>query len=246
MRKRFLCILLATVLLLSLVAAVPMPVRAQSNLKTSEPLIKFLQNYEGWAPYQMWDVSQYSVGYGTRVNVCSKGYSGCPGYPNCPDKNCEFGKWVEGNPITEEEATRKMQAFLTGFENHINSFANKYGITLTQNEFDALISLTYNCGGGWTTDKEGILRDAIVNRATGDQLVYAFGLYSKSEGKPVSLGHVRRRMMEADIYLNGNYSKEITNSSVWPEDLRYVYLDGNRFATSYMPDPSVTALATEE
>lgn len=230
MRKRFLCMMLAMIMLLGIVASAPMPVNAYTNLKTSDALVKLLQTFEGRVDYQVWDVSQWSVGYGTRVNVCSKGYSGCPGYPNCPDPNCEYGKWVYPNKISDEDATRKMREFLTMFENHINNFARQYGITLSQNEFDALISLTYNCGGGWTTDREGILRNAIVNRATGDQLVYAFGLYSKSEGKLVSLGHVRRRMIEADVYLNGNYD---LNTARWPEKLRYVYLDGNGGTTRY-------------
>lgn len=224
MRKRFLCILLATVLLLSLVAAVPMPVRAQSNLKTSDALVELLKKFEGFTKVCVKDGVQRSVGYGTRCDVCN---DRDPNYPNNP---CTA--YTEATPITEAHATLLMKNFLVYFENKLNAFADKHGITFTQNEFDALISFTYNCGEGWMLegyDPEGNFRNAIINRATGDKLVYAFGLWSKS-GNTVSVGHVRRRMIEADVYLNGKYA---SSNAVWPENLRYVYLDGNGGTTRY-------------
>ena len=224
MKKRFLCLLLATVMLLSLVAAAPLPVRAQSNLKTSDALVELLTKFEGFTGVCVLDGSQRSVGYGTRCDKCD---DSAPGYPNNP---CTA--YTSATPITEAHARQLMKNFLTYFEGKLNAFADKHNITFTQNEFDALISFTYNCGEGWmleSYDPEGNFRNAIISRATGDQLVYAFGLWSKS-GNTVSLGHVRRRMIEADVYLNGRYA---SSNAVWPENLRYVYLDGNGGTTRY-------------
>ena len=224
MRKRFLCILLAVIMVLGIVASAPMPVNAYTNLKTSDALVTLLTNFEGFTEVCVKDGTQRSVGFGTRCDVCN---SSDPNYPNTPCK-----AYTKATPISREHATQLMKNYLTMFENEVNTFGRKYNLSFTQNEFDALISFTYNCGGGWMSeyyDSEGTFRKAIVNRSVGDALVYAFGLWSKS-GNTVSIGHVRRRMIEADVYLNGNYNSNIAR---WPENLRYVFLDGNGGTTRY-------------
>ncbi len=231
MKRKLLCFLLSAALLMSLAGTAVPQAKAQNDLRTSDDLVNLLKQFEGFAKYQVWDNSQWSVGYGTRVNVCALGYGKCPGYPNCTDENCEFGRWVEGNPISEEDATRKMREFLTAFEGEINRFAKKHGLTFSQQQFDALVSFTYNCGGGWmleSYDPEGNFRNAVISGDMGDLIVYTFGLWSKS-GKTVSLGHIRRRMIEAQIYVDGVYS----SYDEWPENYRYVFLDGNGGETRY-------------
>ena len=218
MRKRLLCILLAAFMLMSTVASGTMQVYAQSDLRTSDDLIDMLKAFEGFSGACVKDNSQRSVGYGTRCDVCDPS---APGYPNNP---CTA--YTTDNPISYEHATELMRDFLAYFENKVNWFADKHGLTFTQNQFDALVSFTYNCGEGWMLeayDPEGNFRSAIVNRDQGDFLIYAFGLWSKSSNN-ISLGHIRRRMVEADVYLNGNYAEDVFQ---WPDDLRYVLLDGN-------------------
>ena len=224
MRKRLLCILLAAMVLVSTVASGSFHANAQSNLRTSDKLIDLLKLFEGFTGACIKDGVQRSVGYGTRCDVCN------PNDPNYPNTPCSA--YTTENPISYEHATELMRNFLVYFENKVNSFADKHGLTFTQNQFDALISFTYNCGEGWMLeayDPEGNFRKAIVSGDKGDFLLYAFGLWSKS-GNTVSLGHVRRRLIEADVYLNGNYAAD---TSKWPENLRYVYLDGNGGTTRH-------------
>ena len=224
MRKRLLCILLAVMLLISTVPSGSLQANAKSNLQTSDKLVEVLKLFEGFTGACIRDGVQRSVGYGTRCDVCD------PSDPNYPNTPCSA--YTTENPISNEHATQLMRNFLVYFENKVNSFADKHGLTFNQNQFDALISFTYNCGEGWMLeahDPEGNFRKAIVSGDKGDFLLYAFGLWSKS-GNTVSLGHVRRRLIEADIYLNGNYAED---TSVWPADLRYVYLDGNGGTTRH-------------
>ncbi len=224
MRKRLICLLLAAVMLLGIIPAVSLPVKAESALKTSDALIDILIAFEGFSKTCYVDSSQRSVGYGTRCDVCD------PNMEGYLDPNRVCTAYNDETPITVEHAMELKRNYLNYFENKVNWFADKYGLTFTQQQFDALISFTYNCGEGWmleSYDPEGNFRRAITSGDTGDFLVYAFGLWSKS-GKTVSLGHVRRRMIEAQIYLYGIY-----DSSKWPDNLRYAYLDGNGGETRY-------------
>ncbi|MBQ2786031.1 MAG: bacterial Ig-like domain-containing protein [Oscillospiraceae bacterium] len=224
MRKRLICLLLVAVMLLGIVPVLSLPVKAESDLTTSDALIDVLIAFEGFTGVCVVDTSQRSVGYGTRCDVCD------PNMPGYLDPNRKCAAYNETTPITREHAMALKRKYLDYFENKVNSFADRYGLTFTQQQFDALISFTYNCGEGWmleSYDPEGNFRRAITSGDTGDFLVYAFGLWSKS-GNTVSLGHIRRRMIEAQIYLDGVY-----DSSGWPANLRYVYLDGNGGQTRY-------------
>ena len=53
-----------------------------------------------------------------------------------------------GDIITEAEAENLLDADLTYFGNAISAKARRDGITLSQNEFDALVSFAFNLKGG--------------------------------------------------------------------------------------------------
>lgn len=220
MNKRLICALLTLVLLFSLIPSVSFVAKAESNLKTSDALIDLLIAFEGFSPVCIRDGSQKSVGYGTRCDVCPT----LPGYPDvvCPEYTAE-------NPITVEKAMQMKRAFLNQFESQVNGFLNKHGVTYNQQQFDALISFTYNCGGGWMYETTGNMYNAIASGDTGARVAYSMGLYKTAGGNKVSIGHVRRRMLELQVFFYGVY--DVTKS--WPDKVRYVYLDGNGGTVPY-------------
>lgn len=74
---------------------------------------------------------------------------------------------------------------------------NGLGVPLNQNQFDALVSFTYNLGPGWTTEKTGI-RDALKARRYKD-VPREMKKWVNAGGKPLP-GLVRRRNAEAKLF----------------------------------------------
>ena len=182
MHKRILCFALAVVLLLSLIPVIALPSRAASNMKTSEAAIAMLKQFEGFAEFPYFDYSHYSVGYGS---------------------SCEADDYPNG--ITEEEADALLRQFLATMEEELNRFANRNGILFSQYQFDAMMLFTYNVGTGWLYS-DGDFRQAVIENATGNDFIYPFTLWSTAGGQ-MNVGLVNRRLIEANMYLNGIYSQ---------------------------------------
>lgn len=154
-------------------------------LRTSEQMISFLKQKEGFRETAYWDYSQYSIGYGS---ACSKDE-----YPN---------------GITEEQADLLLRQMLQGFEEKLDAFLNENFIILTENQYDALISLTYNTGSEWMKKSE--LRNLLVSgQYTVNEFASAMGIWCHVtvDGSAVVLdGLVNRRIAELRIFLYGDYS----------------------------------------
>ena len=183
MKRRVLSLMLALLLIVTM-----LPVSAQAVTKhvTSDACIEVIKVFEGFVAYPYEDNGQYTVGYGTR----------------CPDEDLER---YMNEGITKEEATELLKEFVGSFENYINNFASKYNLELTQHQFDALLSFTYNVGNGWMSDTGAVFTQAVINQATGNEFIFAMTMWCMSGGK-ISTGHINRRHCEANMYLNGNYS----------------------------------------
>ena len=209
MRKRLLCCLLAVLILTgSLVGLAPRTLAAD-DMTTSQQLIDVLKRMEGFAPRAYWDHSQWTVGYGTR----------------CPNDMLDDYDASTGRDITEEEAEELLQKMLKDFEDEVNNFIDRYDLSLTQYEFDALVSFTYNCGGAWTYNSKSSLSMAIRAGLTGTNLIYALCLYSMAD---TSYSLVHRRLSEAYLFLEGQYEAYNDSSDgTYPYRYRYVFLDGN-------------------
>ena len=174
---------------------------AKAAMTMSDEGMKLLKAEEGFNQYPYWDKKQYTVGYGTR----------------CPDDKVEY---YTKYGITHEEAELLLKDYMTDMENALNRYMVKYNVVLTQNQYDAIALFSYNVGHSWTTNTSGVIFEAITYGATGNELIRAFGLWCKSNGK-IQDYLLRRRMSEANLYLNGVYSKEP------PESYGYVIYDGN-------------------
>ena len=191
--KRLLCAALAALILLSVI---PVSVLAVETMTTSEDCIQILKDMEGFVKMPIYDNGQYTVGYGSSCNPKD--------YPN---------------GITEKEADALLREFLATMEADINKFASRYNLKFSQNQFDALMLFTYNCGSNWVRS-EGEFRSAVIEGKTGNDFIYAITLWSSASSK-LHLGLVERRLIEADMYLNGSY----TNKK--PAAYTYVQFDNN-------------------
>lgn len=113
---------------------------------------------------------------------------------------CPAGVWTigyghtagvkKGQTISQAQADAYLASDLKKYEESVM----KTGLKLNQNQFDALVSFTYNCGAG-------NLKILIRNR-TLEEIGEAILLYNKSNGKVLS-GLVRRRQAEQDLFVKG-------------------------------------------
>ncbi len=227
MKKRIISFLIAIIMVLGFAPVGVVPVRAEQTVPTAteetvpavtdetvpvvtEPSIlaasadclSVLKAEEGFSRTPYWDFTQYTVGYGTR----------------CPDDMVEY---YTQNGITEAEAETLLRNHLAGVERDIHiKVMDKYGLTLTQNQFDALVLFSYNCGTAWAYETNGTFHQAIVTGATGNDLIRAFALWCSAGGQ-IRTFLLRRRLSEANMYLNAQYSKTP------PENYCYVLYDAN-------------------
>ncbi len=232
MKKRITSLLIAIVMLLGVVSVGAVPAYAEETVPTAteetvptaadvtvpavtEPSIltassnclSVLKAEEGFSRTPYWDFTQYTVGYGTR----------------CPEDMVEY---YTQNGITEAEAETLLRNHLAGVERDIHvKIIDKYGLTLTQNQFDALVLFSYNCGTGWAYEIGGTFHQAIATGATGNDLIRAFALWC-SAGNQIRTFLLRRRLSEANMYLNAVYSQTP------PDNYCYVLYDANGGSTS--------------
>ena len=147
------------------------------TMTTSQEMVDVIKDFEGFRSKAYWDNSQWTVGYGTRGS--------------------------EGMTVTRAEAEKMlMNALANTYEPVVNDFCKKNGKQPTQQQFDAMLDLTYNAGGSWTTGSA--VPDVVLNPTTALDIVKGFGAWSRSGGS-VSYVHVNRRIREALIYLYGEY-----------------------------------------
>ena len=141
-------------------------------MKISENGLQMIKNFEGLilvASNKLDGV--WTVGYGCTIGV--KPYQ----------------------RITEKEANEMLLRELEKHERYVNKYVNQ--LKLNQNQFDALVSFSYNCGLGnlknLVADKNG--------KATRDKKTIAekMLLYNKCNGK-VMRGLANRRKKEHDLF----------------------------------------------
>ncbi|MBP3305939.1 MAG: InlB B-repeat-containing protein [Oscillospiraceae bacterium] len=218
MKKRWICGLLAAVLALSLVPAVPIETEAaeenisasSTTMTVSDELIEVLKTMEGFNKRAEWDYAQYTVGYGTR----------------CPDDMLDY---YRNNDITVAEAEALLHNELAYFERSVNNLIAKYNLNLAQHQYDALVCFSYNVGAGWMRSSGGYLLNSVVYGGTNAEFIYGITLWSKAGGDYILQ---KRRLSEANMYLNGVYKAYNTSGGV-PSNYRYVFLDGNGGTVRY-------------
>ena len=102
-----------------------------------------------------------------------------------------YGSDVKENMvISQAQADRYLQQDLQKFENYVNQYCEK--LNLNQNQFDALVSFTYNCG-------PGNLKKLIEGR-TISQIADAMLQFNHAGGKELA-GLTRRRKAERELFI---------------------------------------------
>lgn len=123
----------------------------------------------------------------------------------CPAGVLTIGYGHTGSDVTAGMTITKEQA-LDLFMNDIRKFEDYVtatGLTLTQNQFDALVSFAFNCGAG-------NLRKLVKGRDY-RQIADAMLLYNKGGGK-VLPGLVKRRQWEHDLFLSDGAAEKRTGN----------------------------------
>lgn len=106
--------------------------------------------------------------------------------------------------LSVADAERMLSEDLAEFSVKVEKVLARFGVKLSQYQFDAVVSLCYNCGTGALVDNKtgmplSVLR-AILNHNIGIEA--AFSLWNKSNKKTLP-GLVKRRKVEAYLYVNG-------------------------------------------
>lgn len=148
-------------------------------MKTSNKGIDLIKSFEGChlTSYQC-PSGVWTIGYGHTAGVC------------------------KGMSITQAKADEYLKADLAKFEKYVTNT----GLKLNQNQFDALVSFTYNCGNSNLKK--------LINGRSLTQIAEAMLLYNKSRGKVLS-GLVRRRKSERALFLTEG--EEVSSEGVKAE-----------------------------
>ena len=181
MQKRIISIVLALCLLGSLSA---FAADGGGRMTISEAGIQLIKHYEGFRSAVYPDGTGYAIGYGTHVDPAD--------YPN---------------GITEADADAMLRAILAEMENVLYSrLIDKYSVTLTQNQFDALMDLTYNLSVNWITPEYRLYNMLVsgIGYYSDEEIIDTFARYSKA-GSSVLDALVWRRLADAKVFLYGDY-----------------------------------------
>ena len=103
---------------------------------------------------------------------------------------------LKDSAITEQRAVELLAWSLSGFEQYVDSYCVD---TITQNQFDALVSFCYNLGPA-NLKSSTLLKK--VNANPNDPTIRAeFLKWNKAGGRALA-GLTRRRTAEADLYFS--------------------------------------------
>lgn len=139
-----------------------------------------------------------------------EGYFGTP-YIDCVGvKTLGYGMTGDEieriDSITEEEATQMLKDWINNkYAPPIKADLDSKGITLNQNEFDALVSFAYNCGTGALMSQSTLYKNVIAGIRDNSTITANFIAWSNGGGRRIE-GLYRRRTKEAAMFLNADYT----------------------------------------
>lgn len=191
--------------LITVLTLLPMSAAAQGATDISANGVELIKLFEGFAKKAFWDYQQWSIGYG---NYCGSN-------PKAPDKTVTLsdGTVIDtSGEITEAEGTALIKDKIKIYVGYVNDFAKKHNRTFTQNQFDALVSFTYNMGRGWMdNDNYNITqfmsgKKSYQTQAEIDELSETFTDWCHAGGE-VLAGLYNRRQTELSLFLTPDNQK---------------------------------------
>lgn len=131
---------------------------------------------------------------------------------------CPAGVWtigyghtsgvVQGMTITQDQADVYLRDDIEKYENAVNKYNAIYGFN--QNQFDALVSFTYNCGVG------NLKNLTQSGKRTISQISTKILLYNKAGGVTL-LGLQRRRAAEKELFDASIKSNKTDSKTYYPK-----------------------------
>lgn len=184
MIKRIRIFITALIMLVTIVAS-PMVTQPASaaTMAGSEQVVAFIKEYEGFRSYVYWDGGYAYIGYG---------------------KRCSSTDYPDG--ITREKAEVLLREEMAVKEKSLNTITSKYDVVLTQSQFDALLSFSYNLGIKWMDSSNRIFRYMTTGfeNYTDIEIVNAIATWCH-QGPAILPALVERRLREAKMFLYGDY-----------------------------------------
>ena len=123
---------------------------------------------------------------------------------------CAAGVWTigvghtgkdvyQGLKITKEQSRKLLSKDIEKFEKAVSK---QITVPLTQAQFDALVSFTFNLGEG--NLQKSTLRKKINSKASDEEIGKEFNKWVNAGGKKLA-GLVKRRQREANLFIWGAY-----------------------------------------
>ena len=186
MKKRILTALLALALALPLPAV---SARAYEERTVSDGCVEFIKAHEGFSDTVYGDSTGYYIGYGCYVDPAE--------YPD---------------GLTQEQAEALLRENLGSFAEYVNDFLRRYDISVTQSQFDALVSMTFNFGPSWLTTENRLPSYLVkgVGNYSDREVVEAFAAWCHLDGA-ANENLLERRIAEAKMFLYGDYSFDVSD-----------------------------------
>ena len=139
------------------------------------------------------------------MNISERGLNLIKSYEGCrlTAYKCPSNKWTigwghtngvhQGMVITQAQADQFLFEDVQRFVNAVNQYQVRFNFN--QNEYDALVSFTYNCG-------EGSLAAVMSCCNTKKEIAEECKLYNKSSAGQILAGLVRRREEEYKLFMS--------------------------------------------
>lgn len=160
----------------------------------SDDLVNFVKSYEGFSATAYYDGTGYTdaqltIGYGTTK------VSTPDAFANGTSSTC-----------TEAEACVWLKQEINKMAATIKDKLDANGVTLNQNQFDALCSFSYNCGTSALFNST--LWKNIISGVRDSTLKDNFTVWSKAGGKTMQ-GLLNRRTEEYEMFANADYVRSL-------------------------------------